>query len=180
MMLPLPFDRAYWVRPGLLAGCYPGSKKIVECKRMAVGLIRCGVSHCINLMELEERDRFGNPFVSYEPFVLREARTERRIVTFSRHAIKDCSIPTTGEMQTILDEIDSNLTASRTVYLHCWGGRGRTGTVVGCDLIRHGLATPEMVVEKLAELTAHNAAVFRRLPETMAQEDFLCNWEPCT
>ena len=31
-------------------------------------------------------------------------------------------------MQEILDAVDRALAAGRNVYLHCWGGIGRTGT----------------------------------------------------
>ena len=34
-------------------------------------------------------------------------------------------------MNRILNEIDSSLSADRPVYVHCWGGKGRTGAVVG-------------------------------------------------
>jgi len=174
----LPFDRAYWVRPDLLAGCYPGDPDPKEANLKAAGLIRCGVSHCLNLMEPDERDHRGDAFVSYEPALANAAQQEGSIVTFSRHAIRDCSIPTVNEMIVILDEIDAIVVADRAVYVHCWGGRGRTGTVIGCHLIRHRLASPETVFEKLAVLTAHNASVFRKIPETPAQESFLRNWKP--
>jgi protein-tyrosine phosphatase len=35
-------------------------------------------------------------------------------------------------MTTILDAIDESMTAGKPVYVHCWGGMGRTGTVIGC------------------------------------------------
>jgi len=35
-------------------------------------------------------------------------------------------------MHEILDTIDAALSAKRIVYVHCWGGVGRTGTVIGC------------------------------------------------
>ena len=38
----------------------------------------------------------------------------------------------------MLDTIDQALAAGHTMYVHCWGGVGRTGTVVGCHLVRHG------------------------------------------
>ena len=33
------------------------------------------------------------------------------------------------------------------VYVHCWGGIGRTGTVVGCWLVRHGMTGDEALAE---------------------------------
>ena len=40
---------------------------------------------------------------------------------------------------TILDAIDVALAQGRTVDVRCWGRIGRTGAVVGCWLVRHGL-----------------------------------------
>ena len=53
--------------------------------------------------------------------------------------IEDLSVPTLADMERILGAIDDELAAGRAVYLHCWGGIGRTGTVVGCYLVRQGL-----------------------------------------
>ena len=38
----------------------------------------------------------------------------------------------------ILDLVDDALGRDEPVYVHCFGGIGRTGTVVGCWLVRHG------------------------------------------
>ena len=35
-------------------------------------------------------------------------------------------------MVAILDSLDTAIADEHTIYLHCWGGIGRTGTVVGC------------------------------------------------
>ena len=40
---------------------------------------------------------------------------------------------------TILGAIDVALAQGRTADVHCWGWIGRTGAVVGCWLVRHGL-----------------------------------------
>ena len=40
-------------------------------------------------------------------------------------------------MLAVLDAIDIALCEGHGVYIHCWGGVGRTGTVVGCWLKRH-------------------------------------------
>ncbi|MFZ5949388.1 MAG: fused DSP-PTPase phosphatase/NAD kinase-like protein [Candidatus Rifleibacteriota bacterium] len=34
------------------------------------------------------------------------------------------------------------MAAGKPVYVHCWGGLGRTGVVVGCWSRRHGEAEP--------------------------------------
>ena len=67
-------------------------------------------------------------------------------------------------MTAILDAIDTSLTGGRLVYVHCWGGVGRTGTVVGCWLLRHGLATRDAVLDTLAQLRQHTRSPSERNP----------------
>ena len=43
-----------------------------------------------------------------------------------------------------------------TVYVHCWGGVGRTGTVIGCRLADQGLSFPD-VMSRLTELRARSS-----------------------
>jgi hypothetical protein len=64
-----------------------------------------------------------------------------RDIRITSLAIRDMEVPTEAEMIHILDTIDQALTEDRPVYVHCWGGHGRTGTVVGCYLRRHDLVS---------------------------------------
>jgi len=66
-----------------------------------------------------------------------------------------------AEMIRILDQIDRGMEQNPAVYLHCWGGRGRTGTVVGCYLARHGMAVGEAALDLLGELR-QNEPKYRR------------------
>ena len=78
----------------------------------------------------------------------------------------------------ILDAIDNALGAGRKIYLHCWGGIGRTGTAVGCWLVRHGL-TGEAALARLNALyrTSAQSRYFPRSPETDAQVLFILDWK---
>ena len=90
----------------------------------------------------------------------------------------DVNIPTEDFMVKILDAIDAHLDDGRKPYIHCWGGIGRTGTVVGCWLIRHGHATPELVGDMISELRVGDVeAGYRVSPEAESQWDFILNWE---
>jgi protein-tyrosine phosphatase len=95
-----------------------------------------------------------------------------------RHPILDLNIPTEDEMVAALDTIDRLLDEGRVVYVHCWGGIGRTGTVVGSWLIRHGVVPAEWALDLLTELrSADRGAGHRRSPETGGQRDFVRRWE---
>jgi protein-tyrosine phosphatase len=79
-------------------------------------------------------------------------------------------------MQSILDTIDLELQAGHGVYVHCWGGIGRTGTVIGCWLKRHGRAD-------LPELwkTCPKSRTYPDSPQTDEQRRFIADWnEPAS
>ena len=80
-------------------------------------------------------------------------------------------------MHEILDQIDAALDSGGVVYVHCWGGVGRTGTVVGCHLVRHGM-TGEDALARVAELfkNMEKSARRQRSPETDDQAAFVRSW----
>jgi protein-tyrosine phosphatase len=45
----------------------------------------------------------------------------------------------------VLDTIDSALREQLPTYLHCWGGHGRTGTVIACHLKLKGRSSQEAI-----------------------------------
>ena len=59
---------------------------------------------------------------------------------------------------------------------HCLGGIGRTGTVVGCYLLRHGLATRTNVFDIIEKLRINDPTSYIRSPESEAQQHFVQNW----
>ncbi|HUF27474.1 MAG TPA: ADP-ribosylglycohydrolase family protein [Gemmatimonadaceae bacterium] len=77
----------------------------------------------------------------------------------------------------MLDAIDAAHRAGHGVYVHCWGGIGRTGTVVGCHLVRWGLGGDDALAA-LDELwtTVDKKTWFPRSPQTDAQCAFVRQW----
>jgi hypothetical protein len=130
-MNALPFKRSYWVVPGkLLAGCYPGGQSQESANAKAQGLLAAGVTDIVNLMEAAESNHDGQAFADYVPNLIAHPPNPERTIQTTRHPIVDGSIPSTQLMVEILDRIDAAIERGGVVYVHCWGGRGRTGTVI--------------------------------------------------
>jgi len=176
-MTKIPFDRSYWVIPGrFLAGYYPGDRHRELMEQKLKGLLSCGIRCVINLMEPEERDHDGKPFVDYAPELKKMADGNTPIDCY-RMPIRDLRVPKEGFMIQILDTIDASLHEERPVYVHCWGGRGRTGTVVGCWLARHGIAEGEGALEKIQELRRTDAKADWPSPEMPDQVRMVLAWK---
>jgi hypothetical protein len=177
-ILEVPFTRSYWVIPGkLLAGCYPGSEDpIVEVKNIKV-IIQAGIRHFIRLLEPQEYSRPDDPFPLYVDHMETIAEKMGITVTFDQISIKDFSIPTERQMVRILNQIDMCIKYDKPVYVHCWGGKGRTGTVVGCYLARHGFAAGNDVIKMIKELRKNTENFSDPSPETRTQIKMVINWE---
>jgi hypothetical protein len=172
--LPPPTPSSYWVLPArLLAGAYPGHQDPVKHHSRIQALVGAGIRLFVNLMEPDETNYTGQGFVTYDGIAFKLSEGTQ----MCRHAICDQSVPTPSVMTAILDAIDEALDTNLPVYVHCWGGVGRTGTVIGCWLLRHGLATPEDVLDILRELRQQDQERRHRTsPETPEQRQFVKTW----
>ena len=172
-----PFKRSYWVVSGkFLAGCYPGGQTPASAAEKIEGLMNAGVTDIVCLMESTETNHDGQPFQDYLPAAKKVPSAVGRELHWSRHPIVDGSITTVETMRAVLNTIDVALQRDGVVYVHCWGGRGRTGTVVCCWLIRHGLATPTHAVEKMHALIGDKIQDFIPTPENDQQRLFIERW----
>ena len=77
-----------------------------------------------------------------------------------RFPIRDFGVPTREQMDEILATVDELLAEGRTVYLHCRGGVGRTGTTVACWHVRHG-RTPDEALAVVSPETEEQRAFVR-------------------
>ena len=176
-ILKVPFNRSYWVVPGkLLAGCYPGSDDPIEEEKNLIGLIQAGIRHVISLMEPQEYNRPDDPFPPYVDHMESIAENMKVSVTFDQISIKDFSVPTERQMIRILNQIDMCIKYDKPVFVHCWGGKGRTGTVVGCYLARHGIVARNDVIKKIMELRKNTEDCSDPSPETREQINMVINW----
>ena len=178
MVLPTPFPCAYWVDPGrLLAGEYPGARSKRAARRKIRALLDCGIRRIVNLMEADERDYAGNAFRPYEAFVQSMSLSMPRDMICRRYPIRDMGVPTAEEMRAILDAIDAALEADKPVYVHCLAGVGRTGTVIGCWLVRHARASGRDVIDAIRDLRRNDPHADWASPQSAVQRNMVRRWQ---
>jgi protein-tyrosine phosphatase len=170
-MTKLPIPESYWVEENrLLAGEYPGSRDPGSARRRVDAFLEAGITAFIDLTEPHE-------LVPYEGILKEEAKIYGINVFYQCTPIRDGGVPSSDTMTKILNAIDKAITDKNRVYVHCWGGVGRTGMVVGCYLVRHG-SPNEQAIERVNQLYRTRPANFHqpRSPETDEQVEFVLNW----
>ncbi len=127
----IPFVNTYWVVPSqFLAGEHPVElDESITVKRLTA-LLDAGVRTFVNLTE--EREKMQ----SYSSHLCSIATNRRHEIEILQIPIPDRGVPSMERMKSILDAIDSYLANENPVFVHCFAGVGRTGTVVGCYLKR--------------------------------------------
>lgn len=153
-----------------MAGAYPGDRSPEQTRAKLGRLLDAGVRVFVSLMEEDERDHSGRRFVPYMPVVERLAAERGISVSFHRFPIRDLCAPTAAQAEAILTLLQEP--REGCAFVHCWGGRGRTGSIVGCYLIRRGLATTENFVDTIRLLRAQDAGGGTS-PETSEQVAFV-------
>jgi hypothetical protein len=175
-VLPVPFDRSYWVVPGkFLAGAYPGDHVPEYAAEKLNPFLRTGIRCFIDLTCLGESNLFGQPLVSYQDTLAKISK--KMNIIYRNMPVVDMEVPSPAEMQAILDCIDGAILSSLPVYTHCLGGLGRTGTVVGCWLIRHGIEDRYGVIELIRRLRRNEMHAGIPSPQTAEQRRFILEWK---
>jgi len=169
--LPRPIPESYWVIPGrFLAGQYPGGFERDKTRLRLDQLLEAGLDTFINLTH-------PNELPPYETLLEEQARLYKKNARHLRFSVANFGLPSRAGMTATLDALDAALEDKRNIYLHCWAGVGRTGTVVGCHLVRHG-RTGAQALAQLAEWwkTDPRRDRFKRSPETDEQAQFILDW----
>jgi len=190
---PTPYS--YWVlKNRFLAGEYPGSHDIGNPFRKVVSkfyallasiknpnkgwyssklryneLISSGITSFVDLTE-------ENELPEYQTAITELSIAKGIGINYKRMPIPDMDTPSTGFLSTILDYIDYEISQGKNVYVHCFRGLGRTGTIVGCYLVRHGKSGEESLAE-IFNLRRGVLNSWLASPQTDKQRDFVLNWK---
>ena len=170
-MSNLPIIESYWVEENrFLAGEHPASYDLETTRRRMDAFLEAGIHTFIDLTQSHE-------LIPYKAIMKEQARIYEVDAVYHRFGIRDHDVPSHETMVAILDTIDDALNAGRNVYVHCWGGVGRTGIVVGCHFTRHGNSNEQSIVQvnKLYK-TRPNNPYFPHSPESIEQIEFVLNW----
>jgi protein tyrosine/serine phosphatase len=171
-----PNDCTYWVSTRFLAGEYPtfsyGTEQ--ETRRKLGAYLDHGVRTFVDLTQQGEKQDYVD--------LLQEEATKRNIpnVQYHRISIPDFGIPSSKQvMKVVLDTIDRGMEEKDAgVYVHCRGGIGRTGTTVGCWLVRNAGLTGEAALAETNRLfqSSSRSRESSCSPETRDQMEFVRTW----
>lgn len=164
----------YPIQPGVLyGGEYPGDRNLKVAHARLWSLVEKGVRTFIDLTSpVDDLTRYEKLLFELE----QEAGSRLHRVSLP---VPDMGVPDSKEkMRAILDAIRTSVRKKPAVYLHCWGGIGRTGTVAGCWLRECGLG-PDEALQRVQQLYATHMPKVRihpESPQTEEQKEYIRNW----
>ena len=115
-----PLHQSFHVDWNIYAGEYPGDKYGKKAEEKIEQMTHFGVRHYIDLTEEGEL----HPYSQLLP----------KGTTYTRFPIRDCDVPSSiDDVERLIRHIQKlSKRNDGYVYIHCWGGVGRTGTIVAC------------------------------------------------
>lgn len=140
-----PIPPSNWILPGqLLATAYPAKKGDPDTiQRWMDQLMAAGITTFVSLMEPKDREGL----LPYEPYLVDrelEVRTPGyvhqvhsprydRSLIFINYPIVDRNVVADDTIRAMADQVIGALQDGQKVLVHCYGGKGRTGTL--CSLV---------------------------------------------
>jgi atypical dual specificity phosphatase len=153
---------------------YPYSSYVLKSKLDS--LLNAGIRTFIDLTEPDELIPYSNG-LKQRAETLGLNPVEINSIEYHRFAIPDrCTPASHALVSDICAVLEGCHSRGRKAAIHCRGGVGRTGTIVGCWLVQSGLAKDGK--EALAYIEKEWCQVekskrFPRSPETGGQEDYV-------
>lgn len=159
----------------LYAGEYPGHRQPDVAKVRLSHLVTLGIRTFVDLTAPDDRMA---PYEDLLAELEEESGSPLRRISLP---IADMGVPDAGStMQSILKHIQESTALAPAVYVHCWGGIGRTGTVVGCWLRECGYDAESALSHVQHLYSSHMPKVLfhPESPQTPAQKNYILWWQP--
>lgn len=146
-----PTTESNWViLDRLMMGAYPASLDDSQHFEVSRRLLKCGIRTFVCLQD--EYDHFARPdqwksgkrirpyiydtaeVFQKDPSIFHNAKERSKTIEMLHVSIKDCSITTDKLVLDLAEEMCWRLCKGEVMYIHCWGGHGRTGTIIAVML----------------------------------------------
>ena len=161
---PRPLPNSYWATNQVLGCEYPGDLDPEKARAKLTALLQAGITDFFDLTEADE-------LAPYQKLLEKVAAEQGGKAQYHRFPIPDVSVPEPALLEAVLGALATSVAAGRKAAVHCWGGVGRTGTVIGCYLVRAEQLTGAQALARIAEEWQGVAKRDRKpqSPETAAQ-----------
>lgn len=174
---PRPFPNSYWATPLLVACEYPWTPTRANRSQKLDLLLRAGVRTFIDLTE----DGELSPYAPHLAAHVARLGIDRAEVEYHSFPIADRCLPrSVGYVRQILSVLKDNARRGRISAVHCRGGIGRTGLVVGCWLVESGVVEDGAAALRFIAEEWKSVEKYRRYPqspETGGQCEFVRSFE---
>ena len=142
-----------WINRQVICGPYPGvdGKNYLTEESAVINLkhlIDNGVSVFVSLQAETTAHTFNDPgsvdprfkwafpeYISYAYLIAKYGLDVKGNIIFLSFPINDCTVPTHKEFINNMIVLLEHLQSSKTIFIHCAGGHGRTGLYVACLLL---------------------------------------------
>ena len=161
-----PIKNSYQVTSQIYAGEYPRDKSEEISTAKLKQFQDFGITHFVDLTEEGELAPYYNMLYPGASHL--------------RFPIRDVSVPkSVDDVHNLVEHIRDifNNNPEAKVYIHCWGGVGRTGLIVGClvgDIYKLSYEDAMSRLERL--FMACPKSAYRRTPETQEQCNFIAKF----